>query len=245
MYGWRARIGMIYPDSGKRDLDCTRMAPEGVSVHFTRVAFSGEGTLADIGAMSETTHLVEAARLLAALDPHSVGWLDTSGSFMFGPKGDRAQTAALAQAAGAPATTTSTATLAAFAALGVGRIAVATPYLAEVNERLVAFMEANGIRIARMCALELAHEREISRASDETVYALARDAMTADAEALFISCTDFASIDLIAILERDLGIPVVTANQATLWHAVRLCGVRDEMPGFGRLLTLDAPALPD
>lgn len=245
MYGWRARIGFIYPDSGKRDHDCYRMAPEGVSVHFTRVAFSGQGTLADIGAMSETARLVEAARLLAALEPSCISWLDTSGSFMFGPEGDRSQASAIRDATGIPASTTSTATLAALEGLRVDTIAVASPYLSEVNDRLRAFMEANGVCVARLRALELRDEREISRTSEETIYALARDAFTPEAKALFIPCTDFAPIDLIEPLERDLGVPVVTSNQATMWHALRLSGIADGLPGFGRLLTLDSTAVRD
>ena len=240
MYGWRARIGLIYPDSGRRDHDCYRMAPPGVSVHFTRVKFSGQGTLADIGAMSETSRLVEAAQLLKALEPHCISWLDTSGSFMFGPDGDRAQVEAIGKATGVPASTTSTATLAAFEALDVERIAVAAPYLNEINEQLQTFMEATGVRVARMRALELDWEGDVSRVTDEAVYALAREAYTSEAQALFIPCTDFGNIDLIDQLETDLGIPVVTSNQATMWHALRLCGIRDSVAGFGRLLTIDA-----
>ena len=67
---------------------------------------------------------------------------------------------------------------------------------------------------------------------------LARDAYTPQAEALFIPCTDFEAIDLIEVLERDLGVPVVTANQATMWHALRLSGVVDALPHFGTLYTL-------
>ena len=250
MYGWRARLGFIYPDSGKRDLDFTRMAPAGVSAHFTRVTFGGQGTLAEIGAMSETSRLVAAAKLLAALEPSCISWADTSGSFMFGPRGDRAQVEAIRDATGIPASTTSTAALAAFQALGAGSIAVATPYLGEVNERLAAFMESNGIRIAHMQALELHSEREISRAAPETVYRLAREAVAGvlpgaglrtgagRPDALFVPCTDFGDIDLIDVLERDLGVPVVMANQATMWHALRVSGIADGVPGFGRLFGL-------
>lgn len=238
MDGWRARIGFICPDSAKRDHDYFRMAPDGVTVHFTRIAFSGDGTLAAIGAMSGTDNLVAAARLLAALEPHCISWSDTSGSFMFGPKGDRAQVAAIEAATGIPASTTSTGVLAAFAALGARRIAAAAPYLAEVSDKIPEFLAANGIETLSARTLGLAHEREISRASKEVVYRLARDAMVRGAEALFVSCTDFFPIDLIEPIERDLGVPVVTANQATMWHALRRAGIRDGVPGFGRLMTL-------
>jgi maleate cis-trans isomerase len=241
MYGWRARIGLIYPSSGKRDLDFQRLAPDGVSVHLTRVAFEGHGTLQEIGRMSQTEPLVQAAKLLADLPPDCVSWADTSGSFMFGQQGDRAQVEAIGEAAGAPGSTTSTALLLAFQRLGVRRIAVASPYLREVNDRLVEFFAGHGVEVGRLRALELDHERDISRATPETVYRLAREAWFDGAEALFIPCTDFGSIDLIQPLERDLGKPVVTSNQATMWHALRLAGIRDASPGFGQLMDLDLP----
>ena len=203
MYGWRARIGFIYADCGKRDHDCFRMAPPGVSVHFTRVSYSGQVTLADTGAMSETERLVEAARLLGALQPDCISWLDTSGSFMFGPEGDRAQVEALRAATGVPASTTSSALLAAFTTLGVTRIAVATPYINELNEQLCAFFAANQIAVDRMRALELQWEGDISGTSDATVYKLAREACSPQAEAVLIPCTDFARCtSLLARLAR-------------------------------------------
>jgi maleate cis-trans isomerase len=41
---------------------------------------------------------------------------------------------------------------------------------------------------------------------------------------------------IIERLERDLGKPVVTSQQAALWRALRLAGLADPVPGFGRLL---------
>ena len=43
---------------------------------------------------------------------------------------------------------------------------------------------------------------------------------------------------MIEVLEQDLGVPVVTANQATMWHAVRLSGVLDRVPNSGALFGL-------
>jgi maleate isomerase len=238
MDGWRARIGLIYPSSGKRDGDFFRLAPPGVSVHVARIPFAGRGTLESIGAMSQLENLLAAARLLADLRPSCVTWADTSGSFMFGADGDANQVAALRAETSTAASTTSTACLEAFARLSVSRLSIASPYLTEVNERLETFLEAHGIAVMRLRSLELENEWDIHRTSPETVYALARAAYAPDAEGLFIPCTDFEAINLIEALEDDLGVPVVTANQATMWHALRLSGIQDHIPRFGKLLTL-------
>jgi maleate isomerase len=92
--------------------------------------------------------------------------------------------------------------------------------------------------VSGMRSLDLDSEWEIHSVGREAAYRLARDAYTPQAEALFIPCTDFEAIDLIDVLERDLGVPVVTANQATMWHALRLSEVADPLPSFGKLYTL-------
>lgn len=236
MYGWRARIGIIYPCSGLRDHDFHRLCPEGVSAHITRVRFRSEGTVDAIREMSEIDHLVEAARLLAEARPVCITWADTSGSFLFGEHGDRAQTAAIEEVTKIPASTTSTACLAAFDTLGISRLAIASPYLDEVNVLMKAFLSSRGITVVNMQSLELRQSDDIARAPRETIYRLARAAVTADAEGLFVPCTDFLDIDLIALMERDFRVPVVAANAATMWHALRLSGIADPIDDFGKLL---------
>jgi maleate isomerase len=241
-YGWRGRIGFIYPDSGRRDYDYVRLMPPGVSAHITRVPFTGQGTLADIGAMSGTDNLVAAAKLLAQLKPACISWADTSGSFMFGPDGDAEQVKAMTAATGLPASTTTTGLLAALRRLGVSRVAVAAPYLREVTDQLVSFLAAHGASVVSLETLGYQLADDISTAPPATVYSLARAAFTDGAEALFIPCTDFEAINLIETLETDLGVPVLTSNQVTAWHALRMAGYRDAVPNFGILPRLSLEA---
>jgi maleate isomerase len=51
---------------------------------------------------------------------------------------------------------------------------------------------------------------------------------------VFVSCTNYRTFEVIERLEADLGKPVVTSNQATLWDALRTLGVDDDLP-LGRL----------
>ena len=70
------------------------------------------------------------------------------------------------------------------------------------------------------------------------VYHLARKADTAGADVLFIACTNLRALDVIEPLEADLAKPVVTANQATMWEALKLAGIRERPQGFGTLFAL-------
>jgi maleate isomerase len=47
--------------------------------------------------------------------------------------------------------------------------------------------------------------------------------------------TDFRTVEIIEILERELKCPVVTSNQASFWCALRNCGINDNLKGFGQL----------
>lgn len=233
--GWRARIGFVYPSSGRRDYEFTGLLPPGVSGHFSRVAFSGEGTLAAIGAMSADEPLAAAARLLAPIGLDCVTWADTSGSFMFGVDGVRRQAGLLGQAGAAPGSSTSVALLEACAALGIRSLAVASPYMPEVNGALRRFLDEAGIEVAGFGELCLPHEQACSFVAPERMRRLAAT-VGRKGDALFIPCTDTPAVELIAGLEHDLGKPVLTANQVTVWHALRLAGVRPQSAAGGRLM---------
>ena len=56
------------------------------------------------------------------------------------------------------------------------------------------------------------------------------------ADAYFLSCAQTRTAEVIEVLEHDLGRPVITSNQAALWHCLRESGLHDCIPGFGRLL---------
>jgi len=76
---------------------------------------------------------------------------------------------------------------------------------------------------------------EIGKLEPYVVYRLAKAMFAGDADAIFISCTNLRTFEIIEKLERDLGVPVITSNQATLWMALRQIDVRDQLP-LGKLL---------
>ncbi len=70
----------------------------------------------------------------------------------------------------------------------------------------------------------------------EPLYEQIRAGCPDDADGVLIAGTGFRCVGIIEALERDLGRPVVTANQGSLWHCLRRAGVRAEVAGYGRLL---------
>lgn len=240
MYGWRARIGLLVPSGNNTmEADFHKLAPEGVSIHTNRV-YWGEKLEASIHVLTEAMkHLEPAVRALAHARVGVMVYGCTSGSFFEGVGHDEGIIRRMQELSGVPAVTTTTASLEALRAFGVRRLAVATPYPADVNERLVSFFLGSGFEIT---SLETFNQRGLWEHGDnspEAIYQLARKAHTGKEEGIFIACTQLRALDVAAHLERDLRIPVVAANQASFWAALRRMGLRDRISGYGSLLEIE------
>jgi maleate cis-trans isomerase len=238
VYAWRAVIGVIDIASSTTILpEYYRVAPAGVVPISSRLVLpGGEATEAALLAMTESPAVEEAAEQLAPARPAVIAFACTTGSLLKGPGWDKVLRDRIETRTGIPATTTSTAVLAAFEALGVRRLGIATPYLDELNRREREFFAALGYEVRGIRGLGIRDDREIGNQTPETAYRLAREVDGPDVECLFVSCTNFATLPIIAALEADTGKPVVTSNQATIWQSLRRAGVREPIRGAGRLL---------
>ena len=56
-----------------------------------------------------------------------------------------------------------------------------------------------------------------------------------DVDAIVMNNANLRTIEVIEPLERDIGKPVVTGNQALFWSCIRKLGIEDPVPGFGKL----------
>lgn len=117
-------------------------------------------------------------------------------------------------------------------ALNIRRLAVASPHLDEVNERLQLFLESHGIQVVSKRGL---NAKVIQAVSPQKIVQLARDTDRSDAEAVFISCTAMQTAPFVEELEARLQKPVLSGNQVSVWDAVRLAGAPPVKPYRGRL----------
>lgn len=232
-YRGGSRVGLIIPSvNATIEPELAWLALPGLSFHSARVMLR-ETTPEGLRAMN--AGLEDAARLVASIAPDVVAFACTSGSFLDGPAGLADQLALIRRIAGCAVVATSAAMIEALRCLGIGRIALATPYLDVINQAEQRFFEANGIGVAAVRGLGLSGGA-IREVMPDQVVALARSADAPDAEALFISCTDLRALETVAALEAALGKPVLTSNQVTLWGILRALGRPTTVPGFGRLL---------
>jgi maleate isomerase len=221
--GRQLGIGVVTPFDFALDRELWRWVPDHVSLHLTRTPYVAEPVSIELAeAVSDDAQVRSATRDLLVVEPVVVAYACTSGSFVNGVAGERRLVEAM-RGTGAPtAVTTSGALLTALSALRIQQVAVATPYVATVTSRLHDFLTEAGFRTVSSAHLGL--DRDIWKVPYETTAQLIREADAADAEAVFVSCTNLPTYDVIAPLEHELGKPVLTANQVTAWAALRIAG---------------------
>ncbi|MFE0100193.1 decarboxylase [Streptomyces sp. NPDC059009] len=223
-------VGVVAPFDFALDRELWRWVPDEVSLHLTRTPFVPVEVSLDLARLvSEHETLAEAVRALSAAEPEVLAYACTSGSFVGGTAGERAMCEAMTrEGGGIHSVTTSGALLEALAELDVRRIALVTPYTWSVTQSLEEYLQEAGVRVVGRAYLGLT--RHIWKVPYRDVADMARRAVLGDgngpAEALFISCTNLPTYDVIPQLEAELRMPVISANQVTMWSALRRVGTR-------------------
>ncbi|MFC9928693.1 decarboxylase [Streptomyces sp. NPDC127190] len=219
-------VGVVAPFDFALDRELWRWVPDEVSLHLTRTPFVPVEVSLDLARLvSEHATLGEAVRALTAVAPEVVAYACTSGSFVDGIAGERAMCAAMSRAGALPSVTTSGALLEALAELRIRRLALVTPYTGSVTRALAEYVAEAGAEVTGCAFMGLT--RHIWKVPYREVVAIARRAARpGSADALFLSCTNLPTYDVIPQLEAELRMPVISANQVTMWAALRRLGTR-------------------
>lgn len=219
------RAGVIVASDMALDAELWRWAPDGVNLMFTRTPYTSlQVTVEKAELVGDEGVVEQCTRSLQAATPKAYALASASGSFVGGLKGEQRLVETMRSVGGAGAVTTSGAMLSALTHLGVQRVATATPYDDHVADRWSSFLDEAGIEVVSSTHLGLTSE--IRSVPYEATMQLVRDADSPDAEAVVVACTNLATYDVIAPLEAELGKPVVTANQATMWTLLEAIGRR-------------------
>jgi maleate isomerase len=234
----RKRIGVVVFDEDTTTEDAlARLKPAdaSVAVHISRMPLP-MGSGAAVLDKTAADLAQAAARLAPSTQLDAVAYSCTTGALELGY--ERVVEAVRRGRPGASVATPMTGALKAFAALGVRKISVLTPYGQAHNDLIGRALEAGGMDVVRFCALSVAAELDYARVSFASLRAASAMAVGPQAEALFVSCTALRATELIAELEADLDCPVVTSTQAMWWEALQLARAPARREGAGRLFAL-------
>lgn len=239
------RLGAIYPDDEWMEVEALEFKcfmPEGVELVSAATPIpAGDATLDTAIVLAENGDIEEAARRLLRYEPTCFAYYCATVSFARGPGMDLDISRRITEATGKAATTTSTAIIRAFKALNISRVALASPYLPNVEQKFIEFIGAHGIKVLRSASSSLKEGHSV--ASPDEMFELAKLVDVPDAEAVFVGCTGQRLAEYIEAMEAKLGKPVLTANQVTSWDVLQLMGITAKLKRRGHLFSGDCPKL--
>ena len=213
--------------------DMITLIPTDVGIHFSRVAIPDSITPETLTDLADGL-APAAALLLPDGSLNAISYACTSGSLVLGE--ERVAAELNKGAPNAKASCLIVSVINAMKALGVTKVAMATPYLDSINELEKQYLAQHGIEVLNMAGMNLEKDSDMVRVTPDYIHDYAAAVDVPEAQAVFISCGALRSIDIIERLEQTLGKPVITSNQAMAWDMMRLIGVNDQQKGYGYLL---------
>lgn len=231
------RVGLLIPSSNTNvEPEYNAIMPASVSVHAARL---GMTEVSAEGLAGQDQDVTRQSELLATARVDVILFCLTAASFQLGLEYDAILKQRIESASGKPAMTAAQTIIDALTALGVRRIAMATPFVPDVNDVSRAFMTANGFDVVSIAGLGLTDNFSIALTDYETVRNLVFQADHRDAEAIVIPGGNMPCMLIADELEQELKKPVVTTNQAGIWALLRHLGGFKRLTGMGQLLAHD------
>jgi maleate isomerase len=234
----RIRLGVLTPSSNTSLEPLTGAmvsSVPGVSAHFARFTVTeislGQSALGQF----DDTRILEAAKLLADAKVDSIGWSGTSSGWL-GFDADERLVRRITEATGIPATTSVLALNEIMQKMRVRKLGLVTPYLANVQERIVENYARSGITVSAERHLDISVNFDFAQVKPETLRAMVKDVAAARPDAITTFCTNLSAAHLVPELEKETGIPVLDTVSTVVWKQLRMAGVDTrKLDGWGRL----------
>ncbi|HET8641033.1 MAG TPA: hypothetical protein VFM37_03790 [Pseudonocardiaceae bacterium] len=263
--GWRARFGLLVIDKDPvAESEFWAMAPSGVTAHVARFESPRAPGTSEYGddparIVARSPDVARGLTFFGGMRLDAICLCFTTSSFLGGFGSDeRFADEAARRAPGIPVVTAASAAVQAMAALGVRRPFVVSPpwFKDGILDAARAYFADAGYQVSGQLRFDLGvgwrglQPWQVWDAGGqweirpEQVYHQVRRGLPADADAVLIAGNGFSCLPAIEPLEHDLGVPVITSNQACVWKCLRTAGVTARIAGAGRLLSGSVTAAP-
>ena len=237
MLGSRGMIGLIVPSNNTVILpEFYSALPDGVAAYETRMRVEGDLTPETLRKMVGDAEV--AADLLRQTGVDFICYCCMASTIVKGWDWERDLLARFASKARKGVTSANCALRDALTALGAKRVALVTPYPEDLNALLPAFFSAGGFEVAAVAGTPIRDVAAVRGLSPDQILRSAGSVAAKGIDAVCLLATDMATFPIIERLEREIGCPIVTSNQALLWASLRALGVTEPIGGLGKLLAL-------
>ena len=234
----RVLLGMLTPSSNTVLEPLTTAILAGVpeaSAHFGRFRVTEISLAPKALGQFDSSKIIEAAGLLADAKVGVIAWNGTSAGWL-GLERDEKLCAEIAAATGIPACTSTLALREVMRERGHGTLGLVSPYVDEVQRRIVANFGADGMKVTAERHLGVSVNWDFSQAGEEDLTRMVREVAAARPDAIATYCTNLRAAHLVAAWEREFGIPVYDSISVVVWKALKVCGVDPRrIRGWGRL----------
>jgi maleate cis-trans isomerase len=227
---WERKLGLIVPSwNTVNEYEFQQVVYPAMSVHSMRLKITADD---EENFTRMATEVPGAAKLLAQAKVQVIGYGCLAGGFIKGPGHDQEIIRDIESATSIPGVAAAAAVVDALRAMGVTRVSVASPYEPWLNEKLAQYLNAFGVEVLALKGLGTQAHASFT---PEQNAALASEVDRPQSQAIFISCSNFRTLEIIELLEKKLGKPVITSNMSSLWKMLRVLGDGRCLPGAGRL----------
>lgn len=234
MQGFRARLGLLVPSANTtNEPEFHNWLPGGVSLHTARMYV--EDASAEEGKRLRE-EIARCGNLLQTANVDVAIFGCTAGSFANEPGYEEEIENELSEVTDCPAVATSASIRRAFDHLDIESLSLLTPYTEDLTHKEMEFLAEYGIDVNASRGLGYETIAEIGDQHPQQAYREGKQVDQAESDGLFISCTNYRTFEIIPRLEADLGKPVVTSNQATLWDALRTASIDTTEMNLGQLV---------
>jgi maleate isomerase len=239
--GWRRKLAVLVPSTNTSvQPEFDGMRPAGVTNHISRIRIPNMPLASDADFRLLVERIAaaqgEAVDSVMTCEPDHLVLGISVETFWGGLAASRKLTAELRALTGLGVTGGADACAAAFAALGVRRIAVLTPYFPVGDQNVRAFFEESGFAVARVRGLRCASPVQIAHVPADALRAAVEGLDGDDVDAVIQVGTNLAMAGLAARMEAERGKPLLAINACIYWRALRACGIGDRVAGWGSLL---------
>ena len=236
----RVLLGMLTPSSNTvlEPLTSAMVAqlPE-VSTHFSRFRVTEISLASKALGQFDQEPILEAARLLADARVDVITWNGTSSGWL-GFDSDRMLCERIIAETGIPACTSVLALNEVMTLTGRQRFGLVTPYLEEVQGRIIQNYSRNGYDCVAEQHLDYRVNFEFSQVGSDEIRRMVREVAAAGPQCISTFCTNLRAANLVQELEVELGIPVYDSVSTALWKALQICGIDTRrIQGWGSIFS--------